>query len=59
MRSALFLLLAAASSCDAYTFQRPRSFARQSSLLMNIENVKTKENVRVGVIGKQKNENYR
>lgn len=53
---------------DAYTFQHQqhqqhagsssplRSFARRSSLFMNIENEAYKENVRVGVIGKKKHQ---
>jgi hypothetical protein len=56
--SAALLLLAAVavpSSTDAYSSFTPRSFVGRrstSSLSMNIETVKTKENVKVGVIGK-------
>ena len=51
----LVVALCLVPAADAYTFQQGslRSFARRSSLSMNIENVATKDNVRVGVIGKK------
>ena len=45
----LFVSFAVVDHVASWTTQR--SFARRSALSMNVENMPTKENVRVGVIG--------
>lgn len=45
------ILLLAAAATNAWTIQNHQSFARKSALSMNVGNVDTRPNIKVGVIG--------
>lgn len=47
----LALLLAALATTNAFSVVQQSFYARQFSLSMNVENLDTKDNIKVGVIG--------